>query len=521
MKRNKIFKTIGAIAIAATIAIPATEIQAQQIDPITQAMINGLSDVLKENPDDYYTLYDRAAQYYRLSMYDQALNDLQHALRVTPGKDADMLASELTLLTDVNTELKDYEKALECIDKALEIQSTYPNIYKKGNILLHLNRPEEAYKTFSSLQQLKSRSQEAYFGMAKAKIMLGDSEEAKRLLNEAQEADPTNYITYCRVGDLYSDLGEDENAAANYLSAFSLTSESTRPLQSLVNLASRNYQAFANSIDYALSRTNNKLPLYFLKGNIAYNSGNYTQAREALGALLEMPEGREGFVYARLAEACRDLNLLSEAQTAIDLALIQDQKPENYIIKSSIELAIGNSGAALMAARKATSLDAFNTDAMVAEALANITFGDAKAALTLLNEAVMTDPTALYPLMVRAWLQSDILKDEKSAVADYTRAASLDAEDFPDVTYKALGRFKSGKILDADVLVEKALKDKGDNADKDDYFWTAVYYAQTGNLTKSKEMIDRAKSLGYQNEYRLKTDSQTNLTIAPVRHLLD
>lgn len=512
---------MGAMTLAAALTLPVMTVKSQQIDPITQAMINGLSDVLKENPDDYYTLYDRAAQYYRLSMYDQALNDLQKALRVTPGKDAEMINSELTLLADVNTELKDYEKALECINKALEIKQTYPNVYKKGNILLYLNRPEEAYRTFSSLQRMKSRSQEAYFGMAKSKVMTGDAEEAKRLLREAQEADPTNYLTFCRVGDLYVDLGEDENAAANYLSAFSLSSESTRPLQSLVTLASRNYTAFANAIDYALSRTNNKLPLYFLKGNIAYNSGNFSQAREALGSLLSMPEGREGFVYARQAEACRDLNLLSEAQTAIDLALIHEQSADNYLIKSEIELALGNSGSALMAARKATSIESDNTDAMVAEALANVAFGDAKEALRILNEAVMTNPSDMYPLMVRAWLQSDVLKDEKSAVADYARGAAMEAEEFPDHAYRAMARYKSGKILDADAMIEKALRDKGDNCGKDDYFWAGVYYAQTGNLTKSKEMVDKAKALGYQNEYRLKRDTRTNLTVAPVRHLIN
>ncbi len=492
-------------------------LHSQQIDPITQAMLNGLTETLKQNPNDYITLYDRAATYYRLSKYDDALNDLQKALTLTPGKESELLAQELSLLADTNVELKQYEKALEAIEKAIEIQQTYPLIYKKGNILLYLERPEEAFNTFSSLQRMKSRSQEAYFGMAKAKIMSGDNETAKSLLKEAQDADVTNYITYCRVGDLYVDLGEDENAAANYLSAFALNSENTRPLMSLIKLADRNYPAFSAAIDYAISRTNNKLPMYFLKGNIACNSGHYREAKDAFAHLLNMPEGKEGFVYARMAEACRNLNLLSEAQNYIDLALVSDKRAENYVLKSEIEAALGNSGASLLAARNAIAADPNNIDAMIAQAMANIAFGDSKEAVANLNEAVMSDPTSLKTLMIRAWLYGDILKDEKNAVADYSRVSAMEAESFPDIAFKGLARYKNGKILDADAIVENGLMN---NPTKDDYYWAAVYYAQTGNLNKSKEMVDMAKKLGFQNEYLLLTQDQTNLTLAPIRHLL-
>ena len=67
--------------------------------------------------------------------------------------------------------------------------------------------------------------------------------------------------------------------------------------------------------------------------------------------------------------------------------------------------------------------------------------------------------------------------------------------------------------------MKRALRDK-ENKTKDDYFLAAIYYAQTGDLSKGKEMVERAIASGYQNVYELYSDKTANLNIAPLRHLL-
>ena len=49
-------------------------------------MLRGYQEILNENPKDYTTLYQRATQYYNLSMYDEALVDIIKALDYTPEK---------------------------------------------------------------------------------------------------------------------------------------------------------------------------------------------------------------------------------------------------------------------------------------------------------------------------------------------------------------------------------------------------------------------------------------------------
>ena len=508
---------IGGAMMAASLLSPIF-VQAQQINPITKAMLDGYSEVLKENPSDYFTLYQRGAQYYQLSMYDQALNDITKALTLTPAKDVDMIAQEYSLLADINIELKDYDKAFENVNKALESNpDNYAELYKLGNICLYLNRPQDAYDAFKSMRRLKARSQEASFGMAKAAIAMGHNDEARQLMTEAQDADPSNYLTFCRIGDLKRDLGDDEAAASDYLSAFSLASDPSRPLDSLIQLANTNYPAFSTAMDYVLSRTDNKLPLYFLKGNISLNCGNYEQAREALGELLKSSEGQEGNVYAAMARACFALNNLDQAQTNIDLSLIKAPSSANYTTKSQIELAKGNPAAALISARKACKADPQNNEALLAQALAAVANGDNQEALTALNEAVMNNPEDLYALMLRGWLNTDILKNNKAGVADYTRVASSTPENMPGIAWKALAQSLTGKKLDADATIQKNL-DK--NSSASDLYYAAIYYTQSGNLEKALEMIEKAKASGFGNIYLLESDNTANLNIAPLRKVM-
>ena len=72
-------------------------VYAQQINPITLAMFDGYKQLLDENPKDYFTLYQRSAQYYRLSMYDLALTDIEKAITYTPEKETEMLSQEYVL----------------------------------------------------------------------------------------------------------------------------------------------------------------------------------------------------------------------------------------------------------------------------------------------------------------------------------------------------------------------------------------------------------------------------------------
>ncbi|MBD5370111.1 MAG: tetratricopeptide repeat protein [Bacteroides sp.] len=506
-------RTLAGVALCASLLCSA-----QQINPMTKAMLDAYTELLKENPKDYQTLYERAAQYYNLSRYDDAQNDLAKALEYTPAKEKALRLSELSLMADVAVETKNYELALKSVDEALELDpDNYAERYKKGNILLYLNKPEEAYRVFNGLQNLKSRSQEAYIGMAKACIMQKNYPEAETLMKEAENADPTNYLTYCRLGDLYLDMEQPENAATNYLVGFTMDNTSQRPLQSLISLASADYNAVATALDYAAEKADNNMSILFLKGNIACQSGNYGQADVALTQLLKYPEARAAGVYYQLGKAKLGQNDLAAAIEAANNSIGVTPSADAYVLKSKVELAQGKTAEALADADRALKFDQNDVDAMLAKAQAQIAGNDAKGALATLNEAVMVAPDSQAALLLRAYVNSELSKNAKGAVGDYNRIILEEATVFPEIAYKGIAQAKAGKKLDADSTVAAGLSG---NPGKDAYYYAAVYYAQTGNLEKAKEMLDKAVSAGFQNQYALQSDNTPWFSLAPIRHLV-
>lgn len=505
---------ISVMAIIATLVMSA-----QKINPITQAMLDGYKQILDANPDDYFTLYQRAQQYYQLSYYDLALTDAKKAIANTPKKEKEMLASEWQLCANIYLQQKDYDLALDAVNNALELMpDSYSLIYLKGNVYLHLQNPEEAKKCFAAMQRMKSRSQEAYFGLAKVAILQNDFAQARSLMSEAENCDPSSYITYCRLGDLCVDMQEYEKAAVHYLSAFGLSTGQERPINSLFAVAKTDYDQTINAIDFAISKTTNVVPMYFLKGNIALTEKHYTDAYDAFRHLLDESSEYDSSICANMAMICFALNQQEEALKYANKALIADPSAQNNVIKSNVELALGNANNALIYANNALAKDANNSEALIAAAKAKIILDQYEAAIENLNEAVINDASDPLPLMLRAYIYNTFMNDSKQAMADYLRASRVETEIFPSVAYKALALTLAGKKLDGDQIVENALTKAGENAEAN--FYVAIYYSQSGALERAKTALDKALELGFENQYLLHNDNTANLNIAPIRHLM-
>ena len=494
-------------------------VSSKQIHPLTQAMLDGYEQILKENPNDFFTLYQRAQQYYKLSMYVEAQKDITRAIELTPKSEKEMLGSQYSLLANIYIEQADYDKALSAINSAIENSAnTYPLLNTKGNICLHLNDWENAKKAFRQMQQINSRSQEAFFGLARIAIAQGDISMANTLMTEAEKCDPSNYITYCRLGDLYAEMKDYERAATNYLSAFGLSSGKDRPMDSLIRLSRNNYDAVKNAIDYALSKANNTLPLYFLEANISFLNDRFYDAHDAYRILLDYPEGQDANVYARMAETCLAINKTDDALKYANRAVALNYNCQNLILKSKIERALGNIDNALIASNDAIQLsDRNNTNALVESALTNISLNKTDEAMLLLNEAIMVNGEEFYPLMIRAFVYDSILGDLRNSVADYQRASELSADQFPDLFYKAFALAMSGKKSDGDAIIESALSENPNNPKT--HYYAAIYYAQLSVLDKAVECRNKAISLGFENEYLLKTDKTANLNLSPIFNL--
>lgn len=503
--------SLAALLLASALSLPA-----QKINPITQAVLDSYETLLIQNPNDFAVLLERAQQYYNLSMYENAMTDVMKAIANTPAKETAFLMREYELASNIEQQTEHPEKALEFINKALAIEPTnYPMLYQKGNLCLELKRPADALECFNALERLKSRSQEAYFGQAKALIMQGRTEDIESLAKKAEECDPSNYITYCRIGDLYADLDRNEEAATNYLAALAMSDKSDRPLTSLFKLSQKNYGAVANALDFAVTKAANPLPYYLIKGRMAYENGKYSDAFNAFQTLLRTEEGKTAGTYEYMARTCIAMNKMDDAKANAEEATKADRSIETFTLMSEVLRSAGDAEGAISKALSAYNADPEDINALTQLALAYIAAGSNDDALKKLNELILIDPTDMYPLMLRAWL-NDKMGNAKNSVADYQRVATLPVKTTKDAAYKALAQAKSGKMLDSDSTMKSALSDK---LTAEDYFNAAIFYTQTGNLDKGAEMLKNAIGEGFENEYLLSVDKTANLNIAPIRHL--
>lgn len=493
----KISKYILLLGVAMSLTASA-----QQINPITQAMLDGYEQLLKENPNDYFTLYERASQYYRLSRYDMALNDIKRSIAATPAKEKDQLAAEYSLCADIYIQLKEYKPALDAVDSALKLTpNSYPLLYMKGNICLYLNDLVQAESMFKAMARVQSRSQEAMFGLAKIAVLQGDFAKAEEYMSQAEKLDPANYLTYCRLGDLHREMKLERQSAADYISAFCLNNSSERPMAAMIDLALVNYPAAAEAIDYALSHTGNTVPLYFLKGNIALTNGHYSDAYEAYRHLTDNKETATVTLAPAMAKICLGLGHLREADDYANQALKASNSEMNNLTKAYIEEAKGNIASAIIYAKNALRANPQSAYAAVEAASLLMADKNYAEALSILNEAILGHPEDVSLMLLRGYLNGNGLSGAAPSTLDYVRAANISVNSDTDLTCRAIAQSLSGKKLDAAATIAPILS-KADR-DASAAVLAAQYFLNDGDRTSATKYMEIAGQLGFEDAYIL------------------
>lgn len=514
MKTTIMKKCFTSLSLAVMIAAAVLPVYARQPQSeLTKAMLKAYEQTLQEDPGDYLTLYRRAVEYFRIGDNTRAMNDLEEAMKLTPGKDGDLLSHEYSLLADLTAREGDYQKSLAAINNALAINSdSYADIYKKGNIQLALNDSEGALRTFQSMQRLKSRSPEAFFGMARAYVQKGNMEEANRMIDEMKNIDSTSALTYSRIGELMHEMGDDEKSVVNYLAAISMGGELQRSITALEDIASTNYGGFCRGFDFAQSQSNDARSLSYIRGSIAANTNHFQDAYDILTSLQTPGVEQSVSSLARLAKVCLSLGKTAEARRYADAALSSDGgNADAYLVKSAAELIGGNSASALLFAGKAYDPADPDEESMIAIARAAISRGDASRALEALNEAILLDGDAVAPLLLRAYVKQYMMNDVAAANADLERAGDAEVTAFPQVAYKALGQTLAGRLLDGEATMEKAL---AANQSPEALVYAAIYYTQTGASDKGMSLLEKAKDAGYDNVYLMEQDTTPYLSFS-------
>lgn len=114
-------------------------------------------------------------------------------------------------------------EGLELIEKALQVDRRNGILHSnKGNILLQLNRVDDAISSYKRAIEYSPKYAEAYGNLGNAYQEIGDYEAAQSIYSRAISIDPRNPDFYCHLGNAILASGNVQKAEDAYSSAIEL-----------------------------------------------------------------------------------------------------------------------------------------------------------------------------------------------------------------------------------------------------------------------------------------------------------
>jgi tetratricopeptide (TPR) repeat protein len=209
MMNRKIVLAIAALAIVAlgiwyflpqkkTAPIPLVD-QELQADPD----LTKYSALLAEDPNNDTLLYLRAATYYKLDAFDEAMADLEKAMRIDS-----MQPAYYHLLSDVLLDYSrpnDSRRAIEVLKLASQrFPDRISTLLKLSEFQLIVRKHGDALATLDKILQRDPQNAEAYYMAGRVALDKGDTINAISSLQRSVKIDVDNADAWFFLGRIYS-----------------------------------------------------------------------------------------------------------------------------------------------------------------------------------------------------------------------------------------------------------------------------------------------------------------------------
>lgn len=205
----------------------------------------------------------------------------------------------LSALIKLNT--GNLDSALADMKQALAINAHDPNnLQLDGDILMKMGRTEDAIRVFQSVLKIHPEDRYALTSLGYASRLAGRNHEAEEYFKRLEKADPSLYLPYLALGDLYASMDEFKKAEDSYTKAYQFNRRNP-----LIVAGAMNNAIAAHKIDLAghwLSRADADMRRQprMLREQERYLSfrGKYRESAEfGRKAIQVLPEDRDVVVY--------------------------------------------------------------------------------------------------------------------------------------------------------------------------------------------------------------------------------
>ncbi|MEG3861705.1 tetratricopeptide repeat protein [Microcoleus sp. herbarium12] len=239
--------------------------------------------------------------------------------------------------------LERYDEALECLDKAIEIDSNYARAWAyQGSVFDSLKRYDQALVFYDRAIELDPNDKFTWYMRAIRIIQLKRYDQALVSFDRAIELDENNKLAWALRGNVLHNLKRYDEALASFDRAIELDANDPWAWANrgdvLDNL--KRYDEALVSFDRAIEVDANYQWAWFQRGWVLDNLGRYEEALISCDKALEL--GKEGAnVFFNRAIAILGLNRWDEGIAALDDAF-QRLEPDDEASSEDVELIIRN-----------------------------------------------------------------------------------------------------------------------------------------------------------------------------------
>ena len=324
--------------------------------------------------------------------------------------------------------LERYYEALECLDKAIEIDSNYKIVWHiRGEVLENLERYDEALVSLDKVTELDANYQWAWAKQGNVLNNLKRYEEALVSFDKVIELDANNQSAWALRGHVLNNLTRYEEALASLEKALKIdASYQSAWIQrgDVLNKLKR-YDEALSSLDRASKLDANNPWAWAEKGNVLNNLKRYEEALASLEKALEIDASYQS-AWAVRGNVLNSLKRYEEALVSLDKALeIDDSYPWALAVRGHVLNSLKRYEEALVSLDKALKLDANHQWPWAVRGIVLNSLKRYDEALVSFDRAIELD--ANYQ---SAWaLRGDVLDDLKryeEALVSYDRAIELD-----------------------------------------------------------------------------------------------
>ncbi|MEZ2225655.1 MAG: tetratricopeptide repeat protein [Microcoleus sp.] len=222
--------------------------------------------------------------------------------------------------------LERYDEALECLDKAIELDANYQQAWaNRGNVLDNLKRYDEALASFDRAIELDANDKCAWALRGDVLDNLKRYDEALVSYDRAIELDANYQWAWALRGDVLDNLKRYDEALASYDRAIELDANDPwdwRRRGNVLNSLERYDEALA-SYDRALELDANYQWAWALRGNLLNNLKRYDEALASLDRAIELDANYQLAWFLR-GNVLNNLKRYDEALASYDRAIELD-----------------------------------------------------------------------------------------------------------------------------------------------------------------------------------------------------